>query len=82
MLCEFGIVVEPPKRVGSEKEMRRAAVTQLLKIGNRLLAIARIAGVNRVFLLEMPTLSLRVVKYRRIARIRGDNQRIGRGNSV
>src|SRR5437762_4373953 len=82
MLCELGIVVEPPKCIRRENEMCRAATTQLLEIGSRLLTVARIASVNRVFLLEMPTLSLRVVKYRRIARIRGDNQRIGRGNSV
>src|SRR6266702_7842374 len=66
MLGEFGIVIQPPKCVGSENEMRRAAATLLLKIGNGLLAIGRIASVNCVSLEEVPTLALRVVEYRRV----------------
>ena len=82
MLCKFRIIIQPPKCVGRENEIRRAAAVQLLKIGNRLLAVARIAGVDGVFLEEVPTLSLRVLKYRRITRVPGNNQRIGRRNSV
>src|SRR5437762_13621701 len=82
MLCELRIVVEPPKCIRSENEMRRAAATQLLKIANGLLVIARIASVNRVFLQEVPTLSLRIVKYCRVTRVRSNYECIGRGNSV
>src|SRR5438876_7888879 len=62
--------------------MGRSAATQPLNNGNRLLAVTRIASVNRVSLEEVPTLSPRVIKYRRIAHVRSDNQRVGRGNSV
>src|SRR5947208_4326183 len=82
MLCEFRIIIQPPKCVSRENEMRRAAATQSFKIGSHLLAVARSASVNRVSLEEVPTLSSRVVKYRRIAHVRSDNQRVGRGNSV
>src|SRR5262249_28754937 len=82
MLCEFGIVVEPPKCVGGENEMRRTAATQLLKIDNQLLAIPRVAGVNGVFFKEVPTPSLRIVKYGRITHVRGNDQCVGRRNFV
>lgn len=82
VLCEFRIIIQPPKCVGSENEMRRAAATQLLKIGNHLLAVARSASVNGVFLEEVPALALRIVKYRRITHVRGNNQGIGRRNFV
>src|SRR5262249_6196186 len=82
MLREFRIVVEPPKCVGGENEMRRAAATQLLKIGNHLLAVARSSSVNGVFLEKVPAFAPRVVKYRRITHVRGNNQCVGTGSSV
>src|SRR6266576_1673311 len=75
MLCEFGIVIQPPKSIGGENKVRGASATQLFKIGNCMWAVARIAIVGHAFLEEMPTLALRIIKYRRVAAVRCDNQR-------
>ena len=62
--------------------MRRPAAAQLLKIDNGPLTVAWIAVVNRISLEEVPTLSLRIVKYRRIASVCGNNQCIVRCDFV
>src|SRR5207302_402967 len=82
MLCKLGIRFQPPKRIRGKNKMRRAAAPQPLKIGNRLLAVTRSASVNRVSLGEVPTLSPRIAKYRRIAHVRGNNQCIRRCDYV
>src|SRR5439155_1005326 len=67
---------QPPKRIGCENDVGSTAATKLLKINDCLPAIVRIAIVNRVLLEKMPTFPLCVVKYRRVAVVRCDNQRI------
>src|SRR5437773_11208275 len=68
MLCELGIVVEPPKCILRENEMRCAAATQSLNIGHGLLALARIPSASRVSIQELPTLSPCVLEYLLITR--------------
>src|SRR5437899_11372892 len=76
MLREFRIVLQPPTCTGCENDVGSTAATKLLKINDCLPAIVRIAIVNSVLLEKMPTFPLCVVKYRRVAVVRCDNERI------
>src|SRR4030095_2825223 len=69
MVDEFWIRLEPPKSVPRKNEMRGPATTQPLKILDCLLAVVRIAVVDRVVLQEMPTPPLRVVKDGRVTHV-------------
>src|SRR4029450_2433865 len=71
---EFWIRLQPPKSVPSENKMCCSAATQPLKILDCLLAVVRVAVVNRVLLKEMPALALAIVKDGRIAHVRGYDQ--------
>src|SRR5438552_2367026 len=73
MLCEFRIVIQPPKSIGGENKVRGAAATQFFKIGNRLLAIAWITIVNPLFFEKVPAAPMRIIEDSRIAVIRCDD---------
>ena len=62
--------------------MRCALATQSLKVSNRLLAILRIAVVNPILLEKMPAFALRIIEYRRVASVHGNNQCIARRELV
>src|SRR5258708_771587 len=73
MLCEFRIVIQPPECVRCENNVRGATPAQLFKIDNRGLAVAGITFVSPVSLKEMPALAMRIIKYRWIASVSGND---------
>src|SRR5882724_1934431 len=68
-LCEFRIVIQPPERIRGKHYVCGPAASQLFKINNRVLAIARSTLVNAVFFQKMPALALRIIKYRWVAHV-------------
>src|SRR5437588_5175599 len=74
-LGKLAIVFQPPLRAGIENEMGRAALPQLLQVGDHLRAIEWVPLVNSV-LEKVPTLSMRVIENGRIAIVRCDDQRV------
>src|SRR5205823_3991840 len=72
-LCEFRIVIQPPERIPGKHYVCGAAASQLFKIYNRVLAIARSTLVNAVVFQKMPALALRIIKYRWVAHVGGND---------
>src|SRR6516165_11852598 len=66
--------MQPPKSISGEDKMGCSAATQLFEILDCLLAIIRIAVVNRVVLQKVPALALGIIKDSRIAHVRGHDQ--------
>src|SRR5438045_8489821 len=81
-LSELRIRFQPPKPGRGKNKMGCALATESLKIGNRLLAILRIAVVNPILLEKMPAFELRIIEYRRLASVHGNNQCIARREPV
>src|SRR5204863_2831882 len=79
MLCKFGIVLQPPKRVGCENKMGGATTAQFFKIDNQLPVVARIALVDSIFLEKVPAPPFCIIENGRIAVIGSDDQCIWDG---
>ena len=60
--------------------MRCPVATQSLKIVNGLLAAPRIPTMDPFFFEKVPAFAPRIIEYRWIATVLGDNQRIARRN--
>src|SRR5205085_2637841 len=78
---EFLIIIEPPLRARVKNEMGRAAAPEFLQVGDDLRTVERVAVVNAVAE-EMPAFAMRVIKNRRIAVGRRDDERVRRSGFV